>query len=240
MYTILIRIADINIRLNTITPNIPKFCKPYSIPDGNPDVVISSSSEAIERERNMCRHKNLIDEYYETTYIHREICSEITKLNAFLLHSVAFEVDGRGFAFTAKSGVGKTTHYNNWQKLFGDRLKVINGDKPIVRFINDIPYICGTPWNGKENFGCNTMAPIEDVCFIERSLNNNTFKITKSEAFDRLATQVFMPDDYLKRCKMLELLDKFLKYCNFWLIQCDATINSASVASEKILGENIK
>ena len=86
MYTILIRIADIIIQLNTITPNIPEFCKPYSIHDGKPDIVISSSIEAIERERNRCKRKNLINEYYETTYIHQEICSQIIDFNAFLLH----------------------------------------------------------------------------------------------------------------------------------------------------------
>ena len=39
--------------------------------------------------------------------------------------------DGQGIAFAAPSGTGKTTHIKLWQRLYGDRVEIINGDKPL-------------------------------------------------------------------------------------------------------------
>ena len=47
----------------------------------------------------------------------------------------------QAYLFCGSSGTGKTTHMLLWQKMLGDRFKFINGDKPIIRFIDNVPYI---------------------------------------------------------------------------------------------------
>ena len=62
------------------------------------------------------------------------------------------ELDGKAYVFTAKSGVGKTTHTKLWVEYFEGIASYINGDKPIIRCKDFVWYAYGTPWMGKEKF----------------------------------------------------------------------------------------
>ena len=64
----------------------------------------------------------------------RKLAEWLPLHDAFVLHSATFDVDGVGVVFAAHSGTGKTTHMLLWQKLLGDKMTIVNGDKPIVRF----------------------------------------------------------------------------------------------------------
>ena len=91
--------------------------------------------------------------------------------DAFLMHAHAavVSVEGRGIAFLARSGGGKSTRVCLWKRAFGDRLTIINGDKPMLRFVDNALYVFGTPWNGKEGRGMNGSAPLHALCFLEKS-----------------------------------------------------------------------
>ena len=135
--------------------------------------------------------------YCESLALYRKICTRMLDYNAFLLHAAVISYAGRGFAFAAKSGTGKSTHVAQWMRALGDDVKVVNGDKPILRWRSgeaaeakgagapsetpggkaaettcDQPageFIAyGTPYCGKENWGQNTSVPLRAVCFIER------------------------------------------------------------------------
>ena len=67
----------------------------------------------------------------------RAFAEQLPHYNAFVLHSATFDVSGVGVAFAAHSGTGKTTHMMLWQKLLGERMTIVNGDKPIVRFFDE-------------------------------------------------------------------------------------------------------
>ena len=54
--------------------------------------------------------------------------------DAFLFHAAVISYAGRGFAFAAKSGTGKSTHVAQWMRALGDDVVVVNGDKPILRW----------------------------------------------------------------------------------------------------------
>jgi len=174
------------------------------------------------------------------TWILREISNNLFRFNSALLHSACFDVEGVGVAFAAHSGTGKTTHMNLWQKLLGDRMIVVNGDKPIVRFFDDepeTPYAYGTPWNGKEGLGCNMRTTLKHICFIERSETNFVEKIEKTDAIERIVKQVYMPKDPIAVMKTMELIDRLLSCCNLWKIHCNMEDEAAEVAYNTIFGE---
>lgn len=188
---------------------------------------------------------------------HNELLREISELlpqnQAFLLHSASFEVDGRGVVFCAISGTGKTTHMLNWQKLLKDKLTIINGDKPFIRFFDKdfckknnlnipdgtkfgIPYAYGSPWCGKENLSCNMRTPLKHICFIERSETNFVTKISKEDAVNRIMQQVYIPKDPVALSKTLELVNRLINSCNLWIIHCNMEPESAEVAYKAIFG----
>ena len=168
---------------------------------------------------------------------HRKLAEWLPLHNAFVLHSAVFDVDGTGIALAAHSGTGKTTHMLLWQKMLGERLKIVNGDKPIVRFFDDepeTPYAYGTPWNGKEHLGCNMRTPLKYICFIERAENNSCEEISKTEAADLLFNQVYMPKDPQAAINTLQLINRLVSCCKLWKIKCNMDIEAAETAYRKI------
>ena len=145
--------------------------------------------------------------------------------------------NGKGVAFTALSGTGKSTHTLLWQKLLGDKMQIINGDKPIVRFYDNIPYGYGTPWNGKEHLGKNASTPIKHICFIERSEQNSCTKITAQDALKDIFSQLFIPKEPVAALKTLELLDLLFKSVTVWVIKCNTDISAANTAYNTIFCE---
>lgn len=175
--------------------------------------------------------------YLEFIYAYRKLAEWLPLHNAFVLHSAVFDVDGTGIALAAHSGTGKTTHMLLWQKLIGDRLKIVNGDKPIVRFFDDdpeTPYAYGTPWSGKERLGCNMRTPLKHICFIERAEQNSCEAISKAEAADLLFNQVYMPKDPQAALNTLQLINRLIFCCKLWKIKCNMDIEAAQTAYNKI------
>ena len=203
---------------------------------GNPDLVLESSEE------DMLYEKKVADEGYSNKYLEftawlRKLAEWLPLHGAFVLHSACFDIDGVGVAFAAHSGTGKTTHMNLWQKLLGDKMVVVNGDKPIVRFFDDepeTPYAYGTPWNGKERLGCNMRTHLQHICFIERSETNFVEPMEKAEAIDLIFNQVYMPKDPIAVMKTMELIDRLLSCCKLWKIHCNMEDEAAKIAYETI------
>ena len=96
--------------------------------DESPAFSIFATNEQIIKERE--KSPEFSDDILENTCIYRNICNELLKYNAILIHSAALSVDNQAYLFSANSGTGKTTHMNLWQERFGERAFVINGDKP--------------------------------------------------------------------------------------------------------------
>lgn len=209
--------------------------KDYAITGDRTEGEFSCTVAEIENE---CVNGNIFrKEYLEFIALHRKLAEWLPLHNAFVLHSACFDVDGVGVAFAAHSGTGKTTHMNLWQKLLGDKMVVVNGDKPIVRFFDDepeTPYAYGTPWNGKEKLGCNMRTKLQHICFIERSETNFVEPMNKQDVIDRIFNQVYMPKDPVAVVNTMQLIDRLLSCCKLWTIHCNMEEEAAKIAYDAI------
>ena len=248
MNQFIMRIAGQVIRVNALYPSTRKYCSEY-LCEGKSDfsVEITPQDIALEQEISGCERTleglppyNFEKFQLERTVLQRNIAEWLPNNGAFVLHSATFDVDGVGVAFAAHSGTGKTTHMNLWQELLGDRMTIVNGDKPIVRFFEDepeTPYAYGTPWNGKERLGCNMRTPFKHICFIERSETNYVEKMEKSDVIDRIFNQVYMPKDPIAVMNTMQLIDRLLSCCNLWTIHCNMDPTAAEVAYKTIFNK---
>ena len=238
MFSFLYRIADLNIRINTITNYVPAIGNQFIIDNKClSDIVITATEEKIEKyKEKMPEHLREIG-FCENLCVLNELASEILKFNTFLIHGVSAKINNIGIIFTGKSGIGKTTHLKLWQELLGEKLVVINGDKSLIRFIDDTPYVFGTPWKGIERIGGNESSVLTDICFIEQNQEDIVYEISSDEAFQKILNQIYIPDDSTKRIQILTLLDKILKKCRFWVIKCGTTLNAAEVAYKHITSQ---
>ena len=176
--------------------------------------------------------------YLESVCIYRAICLQLPERGAFVMHAATIEVDGLAYAFTARSGTGKSTHIAFWRKYLGERVKIVNGDKPIIRLIDGVFYAYGTPWCGKEGWSRNVRAPLNGICFIERATENRIDRMPNSDAALRIMKQILMPTEPMGAINTLELLDKMLNKVNCWLLGCNISIEAAEIAYKAMSGGN--
>jgi hypothetical protein len=228
-------LAELKIEYSGLFGEVEKISTEY-LSSGEPDLKIGINKEDIETEREIAEQP-FPDRVLESTAFYRKLAEFLPKKQAFVLHSALFDVDGEGVAFGALSGTGKTTHMLLWQRLLGDRMTIVNGDKPIVRFIDEKPIAFGTPFKGKENFGSNTKTELKHICFIERSLQNSCEEISKEEALNGILTQVYMPRDVESLVLTMELINKLLSSCKLWRIKCNMDISAAETAYNAIFKE---
>lgn len=237
------KIADFNIKLKNVYDGVERFLPEYCVTDVEPDLIFETEFKDLQSEVkvDLNNYKDTPAPYLEFITLHRKLAECLPDNNAFLLHSATFDVDGVGVAFAAHSGTGKTTHMMLWQKLLGDKMTIVNGDKPIVRFFDDepeTPYAYGTPWNGKEILGCNMRTPLKHICFIERSITNSVEPMQKSDVVDLIFNQVYMPKDPMAAMNTMQLIDRLLSCCKLWKIKCNMNPEAAEVAYNTIFNNN--
>lgn len=230
------RIADFNVEIKHRGQHVARLCEKYLADFDEPDLTVQVSDEEIEAERKIAELPYSAS-YFESVCAYRNLCVQLPQRDAFVLHGALFKVDDRGIIFVARSGTGKSTHMLYWQQLLGDKLKIINGDKPIVRLFDGIPYAYGTPWCGKEGLSLNERVELTDICLIERSEKNETIPIDKQDAISFLMMQILWPKNMDDADKMLSMLDTTIRHCNIWKIGCNLDPDSARVSYHTIFGE---
>lgn len=239
------KIADFNVSFDNDIKHFNKIMRDYLGDFNVPDISLSVSDSDVKYDQENYREATELKYLtsFKITASFRKLSEQLPLHNAFVLHSASFDVDGVGVAFAAHSGTGKTTHMRLWQELLGERMTIVNGDKPIVRFFDDepeCPYAYGTPWNGKEGLGCNMRTPLKHICFIERSLTNSCEPMDKKDAVDLMFNQVYMPTDPQAAMCTMQLIDRLLSSCKLWKIKCNMDPQAAEVAYNTIFAEQHK
>lgn len=95
--------------------------------------------------------------------------------DTLLIHASAIEKNGYGYAFVAKSGVGKSTHTQLWLRNIKDSI-LLNDDNPIIRLINNVAYIYGSPWSGKTPCYKQRKAKLGAITKIVRAKHNSIYR----------------------------------------------------------------
>ena len=230
------RFADITVGFENRHPYFPQFVKEYSVASKEPELWISVTDEEITTEEKAAGEALKHPALLEATALWRRFCHRLPELDAFLLHAACLAVDGCGIAFSAPSGVGKSTHIAHWCDILGQRCRVINGDKPILRRGRDGDFLgYGTPFCGKEDWQENSSVPLRTLCFLERGTENRVTPMTSAEAFPLLFAAVPAPESEGELALLLPLLSDFLSHLALYRITCTERPEAARLAIEALL-----
>lgn len=221
-------IADLNINIDDKFKYANAFCNDYLAENQNDfDFSAIPTKQECESVRNL--FPNSPESGLESLYIYKSISKNIIDFDGFVLHASIIEKDGFAYAFSANSGVGKTTHSKLWLKAFDDA-RIINGDKPLVRLVGDNVFAYGTPWCGKERYNINTKGELKALCFIERGEKNSIARISKTEAVKRIYPQLLIPESSEYILKLLDLVEKFIDKIPAYVLKCNISEEAAIVA----------
>ena len=214
-----IKVAGIPVGIDNRFRHVEWLAKDY-LTDEPPHFTVSATPEELVREQSFTEEK-FSDGYLESTVVHRKIAERLGEYDAFVFHGAVLAVDGLAYAFTARSGVGKTTHTRLWLEHFGDRAYYVNGDKPIIRFIDGKPYAFGTPWRGKESYGTNTSAPLVGIAFVERGEVNRAEPADPDVYSTNLLSQMYIPRTGAAAVKVLSMCARLVESVKLVRLECN-------------------
>ena len=231
-----IKIAEIAIGIDNKYLHIEKLARDY-ITDYTPEFTVSATEAELDKEAAISECE-FTRGYLESIVVYRKIAEQLPRYDAFVFHGAVMSFDGAAYAITAKSGVGKTTHTRLWLRAFSERAHYLNGDKPIIRFFDGVPHACGTPWQGKEDYGNNEIQPLRAIAFLDRGLDNRAYDIPLRDAVTRMVSQIYLPKDNPKHTLLaMSLLDKLVKGVRLVRLECNMDISAATVAMNAMTGE---
>ncbi len=214
-----VKISDLKININHKYNFLYDFCREYIIAYANAaDICVESCETDIKKEHNTVPEAPI--EVCESLCVYRAIAEQLPQFDRFVFHGAAIEYNGEAYLFTAPSGTGKTTHINLWKKHLGDKVDIINGDKPIINVSNTCT-VYGTPWAGKEGLCRNTSAPLKTICILRQAKTNKIARLKSTDAVNHLMQQVYLPKDEAALSKTLSLLGQLIESTPVYMLDCD-------------------
>ncbi len=203
----LCKIADLIAEIPDAGGLAPR-CRDY-LWSGNTCADITVRAEHYRLDRYGPEISNETVAYMEAAY---QFYLALPDFGGFYLHASAVVLDGRAYLFSGPCRAGKSTHARLWQQAFGAQARVINDDKPALRYIDGCWYAYGTPWCGKDGINLNERAPLAGVCFLKKAEENEIRQLSRKEALQKILAQTIHKfTDVEKLDKMLGLLDQFLR-----------------------------
>lgn len=238
------RIADRNIRITSLYEEVHVMCGEYQT-DDSPEIRVRICQEDIDYERNKSRAEDLKegipvrefpDSYLETLAVYRKIADSMADEDTLLFHGSVIAVDGEGYLFTAKSGTGKSTHTRLWRERFGERVVMVNDDKPLLKITDKGVIAYGTPWDGKHRLSSNIAVPLKGICILTRAEKNSITSITKTEAYPMLLQQTHRPQETAQLAKVLIILDRLAANVPLYRLGCNMDPEAADIAYQGMKG----
>ena len=263
-----VQIAEVLVAIENRYAFSERLCADYIVNIAPDECSFSVSATPEEIAAENSDEGTFSPAYCESLALYRKICTRMLDYDAFLLHAAVVSHAGRGFAFAAKSGTGKSTHVAQWMRALGDDVTVVNGDKPILRWQGGeakgagapsgtpggeaVEVACdqlagefvayGTPYCGKENWGQNTSVPLHAVCFIERCEPGEPDRLSRleddGEIVARIMNQILMPNDPVLAARQLDLLDRLVSSVPFYVLRCTPTPAAFDAAFQMTLCDN--
>lgn len=190
-----------------------------------------------EADREGLRRRVFTQPFLERAVIQRKTAAYLLTRGVLLLHGSTVAVDGSAYLFTAKTGVGKSTHTRLWREQFGSRAVMVNDDRTFLLPSGGGYLACGSPWSGKHGLDTNLSVPLAGICLLERGVENRIVPLPEREALPMLLSQAFDPAD----CgdPAVEALTRALAGAvPLWCMACTKEPEAASAAYEAMRSKN--
>jgi len=223
----LCKISDLIVEVPS-TGNMYKRCADYIISDksNSADIIIRADLYNFERWPGL-HHNDII--YLESGF---QFYYNLLMYNGLMLHSSAIDYDGKAYLFSGPSGRGKSTHANLWKQIYGEKVQIINDDKPALRRIDGKWYVYGTPWCGKDGINQNKKVPLGGICFLKRGTCNKIRVMdTKNSVHNIMEQTNVKTRDINKMNNLFVLVDHLIREIPIFELECLPNEEAAVLSS---------
>lgn len=231
-------IADLVTEFTVKYDDFNRFAKLFEYSsDRKTDIKISVSEEEISNFLEKAV-KGTTRAQAESFLLSSKFNRAAIKFSTMLVHSSALIYDGGAYLFSGDSGVGKSTHTKLWLKAFGEKVHIMNDDKPVVRLYDDHTVAYGTPFDGGSGIALNESYPLKAIIFIERGEENSVRVPTSKEIIQKLYFQTAHMVKAQTAEKMLINFERLLGLTKFYVLTCNMDISAAYTAYNSIMENN--
>lgn len=172
------------------------------------------------------------DSELESNVVYCTLCEALIDHDVLPMHGSALCMDGAAYIFAAKSGTGKSTHSRLWREVYGDRVWMINDDKPVVKVTDGRAAVYGTPWTGKHRLGCNASAPLKAIVRLSRDDENHIERLSDADAFQMLMERSYFSRDPARMARIVALVNRLVHAAEFYSLGCNMSPEAAVVAHD--------
>ena len=242
--TFTVSLADVPIRVICHHEGNKAFLQDYLV-DREPAFTVEPTEDdlaRIQREHDRIAEaegnpkEQQSDFLLENNAIHALIVERLADFNIRLVHGSALCMDGQAYLFVAPSGMGKSTHSRLWREAFGDRVWMINDDKPLVRFADGKATVYGSPWDGKHHLSRNASAPLKAIVNLQRDRTNHIEQMSRRDAFLMLLRQRYTLKDDAGVRRIIALQTSLLDATAFYRMYCNMETEAARIAWKGVSG----
>ena len=99
-----------------------------------------------------------------------------------LFHSSVVSYQGKAYMFLGQSGTGKSTHSSLWLKYI-EGTELVNDDNPVVRIIDGVARVYGSPWSGKTPCYRNVVYPVGAIVKLDQAPYNEIKRLKGIRAY---------------------------------------------------------
>mgnify|MGYP004731865041 CR=1 FL=1 len=237
-----LRLAGVPVQVVSRFGMLEQVGEPYleECADDEPLFTIRANDGDLAFDRAMA--PEYPDPYVELCTVHRLIAEKVALLRRVVFHSCVIEYEGRAYAFTARSGTGKSTHARLWMRYLGDRgATILNGDKPFL-YVPEHgggPLVYGCPWAGKEGWGYNGSAPLAGICVLRQAPTCSIERLTPADASEIIVRQCHIPrESPVGALTVLACIDRVLADVPVWAMGCDISETAVKTSFEAMTGRS--
>lgn len=234
------KIAGHTAKVTSLFESTPQYFRAYlteeapefSVTVTREDIAFEQADLLEEAHRDGFRPRVFTDPFLERQAIQRAFAEFLFGFDTLLVHGSALAADGQGFLFTAHSGTGKSTHTRLWQQVLGDRVVIVNDDKPFIQLTDRGTILHGSPWSGKHGLDCNVSVPLKGICILERGQENHIHRLSPEEGIAMLRKQSYASLDETKAPAFERLVLALAQRVPLWKLACTKDPQAAAVAYE--------
>lgn len=145
--------------------------------------------------------------------------------DSLILHCAYIVHQGKAILFSAPSETGKSTQAGLWEQYRNAR--TINGDRSLLRKIDDVWHACGWPVCGSSGQCALGDSPIHAIVMLRQGKENEVHRLSPVQAFSQLYSQITINQwnpDFVQRA--MTLIEDVLQAVPVWQLTCDISENA--------------
>lgn len=155
---------------------------------------------------------------------------------SLILHCAYMKYQGKAILFSAPSETGKSTQADLWERYRGSH--TINGDRALLRKIDDRWIACGWPVCGSSEICSLGDTPIYAIVMLRQGKTNNVERLSPFQAFTLLYAQITINQwnkEFVQ--KAIDAIEDLIKKVPVWQLTCDISENAVKCLETALFPE---